>query len=242
MADSQRRLILGNGEHYIEGVVKTSSGRSPEPPRTYEEARERVKGGITAALDALAQLPARKKLRDEAVFCLRLHPDATAKSYDPTLLFEDVPELRKVGSRMYREHASNVAPTPRTKKKNVDEAPEVEGRIVFVQSSAAGFRRFLGHLDRREGELRKNARDEIRRIERFDGLTVEEQIVGFGSGWKGGRVELIFHPARTASDRQLQFVFDLFEEAGVERNRSQVRPYPNGPTFVSCHVTRQSLN
>src|SRR5438552_1739467 len=99
MPDPRRRLILGNGERYIEGITKHFPGRTPEPPRTYEEARERVKTGIVSALAALAELPTRKKLRDEAVFCLRLHPDATAKSYDPTLLFEDVPDLRKVGSR-----------------------------------------------------------------------------------------------------------------------------------------------
>src|SRR5580700_11434433 len=143
MADSQRRLILGNGEHYIAGVVKHFTGRTPEPPRTYEEARERLKTGVTRALETIAELPTRKKLKDEVVLCLRLHPDATAKSYDPTLLFEDVPDLKKVGSRMYRERASNVAATPRTQKKNTHKESAVEGRIVFVQSSPSGFQRFL---------------------------------------------------------------------------------------------------
>src|SRR5579872_1029022 len=184
MPDPQRRLILGNGEQYIQGITKVFHGRTPEPPRTYEQARERLKTGVISALAAFGELPARKRMQDEAVFCLRLHPDATAKSYDPSLLFEDIPELRKVGSRMYREHASNVAQTPRTEKKKIAEDSEVEGRIVFVQGSPAGFRRLLGHLDRREEDLRKLARDEIRRIERFDTLTTDEQIAGFRSDWR----------------------------------------------------------
>ena len=117
MPDQQRRLILGNGESYVTNVEKPFHGRTPEPPRTYEEARLRLKTGVSVALEIIAALPAKKRLPDEAVFCLRLHPDATAKSYDPTWLFEDVPDLRKVGSRMYREQAANVAQTPRTAKK-----------------------------------------------------------------------------------------------------------------------------
>jgi hypothetical protein len=242
MADSpKRRLILGNGEAYVTSVVKAFHGRSPEPPRTYEEARERVKVGITSALAAVARLPSKKRLPNEAVFCLRLHPDATAKSYDPALLFEDVPDLRKVGSRMYRENVSNVAQTSRITKKKVSGHAELEGRLVFVQSTTAGFQRLLSHLDRRESELRKAARDEIRRIERFDILTTHEQIAGFGAEWSSGRVELVLHPARISGDRQTSFVFGLFEEAGIDRARSQVRPYPGGPTFVSCFVTKRSL-
>ena len=46
MADSQRRLILGNGEKYVLPVTKPMSGRPTEPPRTYDEARSRVKKGF----------------------------------------------------------------------------------------------------------------------------------------------------------------------------------------------------
>ena len=242
MPDSPRRLILGNGERYIEGVTKRFTARTPEPPRSYEEARENIKAGVVSALKAFEQLPPRKKMRDEAVFCLRLHPDVTAKSYDPHYLFEDVPELRKVGSRMYRERVSNVAQTARTEKKATEPEAQIEGRLVFVQSSTAGFQRLLRQMDRQEGDVRKLARDEIRRVERFDILAADEQIAGFGADWKGGRVELVLHPARTTDAGDLQFVFDLFEETGIERSRSQLRPYPAGPTFVSCHLTPQSLN
>ena len=109
MADnSNRRLILGNGEQYIDVVTKPSPGRSPEPPRNYDEARDLVKAGVTAALADFEALPETKRLPDEAVFCLRLHPDAMAKSYDPVAIFTEVPELRNAGSRHYQADAGEA--------------------------------------------------------------------------------------------------------------------------------------
>lgn len=241
MADSQRRLILGNGEQYVQPVSKPSAGRSPEPPRKYDEARLLVQSGVRDALASFDALSPKLKFPEEAVFCLRLHPDATAKSYDPEALFEDVPELRKVGSRTYHERADKVAQSKRVEKLRTSDDVELEGRLVFVQSSPAGFERLVRHLDRRESQVRKQVQDEIRRIERFDTLREDEQFAGFDTKWKGGRVELILHPSRLSGERQLQFVFDMFEEAGVDQDRSRVRPYPSGPTFVSCPLTRESL-
>jgi len=239
LADSQRRLILGNGEQYIRVVKKSSPGRGAEPPRTYDEAREHLKVGVRTTLAAFETLPLRKKLTDEAVFCLRLHPDSTAKSYDPVHLFEDVPDLRKIGSRRYRELPERVAPTKRIEKQQARNVEILEGRLVFVQSSPQGFQGLIRQLDRSERQVRQVTRDEIRRIERFDMLAIEEQISGFSSEWRDGRVELVMHPSR--NERQAQFLESLFEEVGIDTQRSNVRPYPGGPTFVSCRLTRDVL-
>jgi hypothetical protein len=242
MADSQRRLILGNGQQYIQSVEKPGFGRSPEPPRTYDAARTLVKNGIGAALVQFDSLPAEKKLPEEAVFCLRLHPDSTAKSYAPVTLFQDVPELRNVGSRSYRTSAEKVAQTERIEKKRAKNVDDVSARLVFVQSSPEGFERFLRQLDRPTTQLTKSFQDEIRRIERFDTLEVGEQIVGFTKEWREGRVELVLHATRTSVQRQRQFLFELFEEVGIESDRSNIREYPGGPTFVSCRLTRTALD
>ena len=241
MPDPQRRLILGNGEQYIQPITKPPTGRSPEPPRTYGEARTLVKAKLTDALVGFDSLPATKKVTDEAVFCLRLHPDVTAKSYSPTALFDEVPELKSVGSRYYREKTERVAQTPRMNKQRDKKETEVVGRLVFVQSSPRGYERLIRHLDRPESQLGKPFRDEIRRVERFDSLSVGEQILGFSDDWQEGRVELILHPTRAQPESQLEFVFDLFDETGVETEKSRVRQYPAGPTFVSCRLTRASL-
>ncbi|BBO34172.1 S8 family peptidase [Lacipirellula parvula] len=242
MADGQRRLILGSGEKYVEGVEKAFRGRSPEPPRTYDEARTLLKSGVATTLDLFNSLPVEKRLEEEAVFCLRLHPDAIAKSYEPTAIFSEVPELRNVGSRSYRSKIEDVAPTKRVTKKIQEEEKEITGRLVFVQGPEEGFKRLVRHLDRTENQLTKQFRDAVRRVEKFDLLDPAEQIHGFSKEWREGRIELTLHPSRVDSGRQKEFLFQLFEEAGVDPERSTIRPYPNGPTFVSCRATRQMLN
>lgn len=242
MADNQRRLILGNGEHYITGIQKQKPGRSPDPPRSYGEARDRIKSGVDDALLHFESLPPEKKVADEAVFCLRLHPDVTAKSYDPSAIFEEVPELHSVGSRTYRTPVADVAQTKRMAKKLDKKEREVDARLVFVQSTPKGFERFVNQLNRPESSIPKKFREEIQRVERFDMLSADEQLTGFAPDWKEGRVELVLHPSRHAQDGQLEFLFELFEWSNIDLNRSTVRPYAGGPTFVSCFLNRASLN
>lgn len=234
MATEQRRPILGQGERYVTVIKKPHHGRTPEPPRTYEQARAVIREGILTSLQLFHGLPQGKKLPNEAVLCLRLHPDVTAKTYDPTALFEDAPQLHKVGSRTYRESTRNVTPTQRIAKLAEDQTELVAGRMLFVQSTPEGFRRFVKQLDRPESRIPRLVKDELRRVERFDILSSREQILGFDPSWHGGRVELIFHPTRTKPEQQLRFVFDLFDEIGVADRDRSLREYAGGPTFASC--------
>lgn len=242
MADNQRRLILGNGEQYIEPIKKTLQGRGQDPPRSYDEARERIKSGLGAAIGNFESLPAEKRIAEEAVFCMRLHPDVTAKSYDPSNIFNEVPELRSVGSRTYHTPISEVAQTGRIEKQIDKEVTDIDGRLVFVQSTPSGFERFISQLDRAESSLPKKFCEEIQRIERFDALSVDEQLVGFSPKWTEGRAELVLHPSRSENNGQLEFLFELFEWSNIDAERSKVRPYAGGPTFVSCFINRASLD
>ena len=128
MAKDQRRLILGNGEQYIKPIKKALTGRSKEPPRSYDEARELIKSGLSTAIGNYDSLPDEKKIADEAVFCMRLHPDVTAKSYDPSTIFNEVPELRSVGSRAYHTSIKEVAQTSRIEK-------QVEHCLLYTSPS-----------------------------------------------------------------------------------------------------------
>ena len=241
MADNQRRLILGNGEYYVTDAKKPSAGRSTDPPRNYDEAREIVKAGVASALADFESLPPAKKLGDEAVFCMRLHPDAMAKSYDPVAIFREVPELRNVGSRHYQAPSDSVAQTKRVKKQRDEEKEEVKGRLVFVQGKREGFERLLQRLDAQPGGLSQQFREEVQRVERFDSLSAAEQILGFSSKWKEGRAELVLHPSAQQTDEVEAFLQALFESAQVSIENSRIRQYPGGPTFVSCRLTRRSL-
>lgn len=242
MADTRKRLILGNGEQYIEPIQKQLTGRTPEPPRSYGEARDRIKSGVGNALKSFEALPEEKKIPNEAVFCMRLHPDVTAKSYDPAIIFDEIPELRSVGSRTYHTPIMEIAQTTRIEKQLEKDITDVDARLVFVQSTPSGFYRFIQQLDRAESSLPRKFREEIQRIERFDTLTVDEQLAGFAENWSEGRVELILHPSRSAKDGQREFLFELFEWSDIEVEKSKVRPYAGGPTFVSCFLNRASLS
>ncbi len=241
MPDPQRRLILANGESYAAPVEKRTGFGPAEMPRSYDEARQLVKREVGDALVKLASLPANKRFKDETVLCLRLHPDMIAKSYDPQGVFGIVPDLENVGSRNYRASTADVAQTKRVKKLLEKHIRDTTGRMVFVRSNDAGFRRLLSVLDRAENSLPKPFREEIQRIERFDLLSATEQLLGFDPRWKEGRVEVVLHPSRHSEDQQTQFLKELFRERGVTWKRPNVAAYEDGPLFVSCHLTRNAL-
>lgn len=241
MADSQRRLILANGEQYIDSVEKKFQSRATEPPRSYGEARDLVKKEIQSSIQSFGTLPDSMKLPEEAVFCLRLHPDATAKTYSPESIFNDIPDLRNVGSRMYRTPVGKVAETERVTKQREKKIDELEGRLVFVQSSLEGFDRFLKRLDTPASKLTKKFQHEIQRVERFDMLRTAEQIVGFSEDWKEGRAELVLHPSHVSNERQREYLFELFESVGIDSSKAKIRAYAGGPTFVSCRLSKKSL-
>ena len=242
MAEPQKRLILANGESYTSQITVRRPGGPPDYPRSYDEARIHVKGEISKALDKFEALPAKKRFKDETVLCLRLHPDMTAKSYDPNVIFSLVPDLGNVGSRSYTLPTREVAQTNRIKKQLEKHVQNVTGRIVFVRGNDAGFRRLLSVLDRSERELNKEFRNEIQSIEKFDLLSPTEQLLGFDPNWKEGRVEIIIHPTRYETEAQTDFLRTLFATENVPWERTKIASYSNGPLFVSCYLTHASLN
>jgi hypothetical protein len=241
MPEQRRRLILANGEKYVTPQIKSNPGRPPEMPRTYAEARELVKREVQTALEKIAALPESKKLEDETVLCLRLHPDMMAKTYDPKGIFETVRDLENVGSRNYHVAATRVAQTDRIKKQLEQHILETTGRLVFVRSNDAGFRRLIRALESSERQLATAFREDIQRIEKFDLLDVEEQLLGFDSDWKEGRVEIVLHPSRGGEEEQTHFLKTLFREHDVPWAKSRMVMYPEGPTFISCCLTREAL-
>ena len=237
-----RRLILGNGEKYAASVEKPGTGRPPKLPRTYGEARTKLVSELKEAAEQFRNLPQRLKKPSEAVFCLRLHPDVTAKSYDPSALITSVPDLRDVGSRQYSVAGSEVASTERLQKRLAKQDDDlVDARLVFVQGGATAFGGLLSQLDQAESKLTDSFRTDVCRIERFDLLAPEERVVGFDDSFEEGRAELVIHPSRDSDPRQAEFLFELFDACGIDSDKATIRPYLGGPTFVSCRITRDSL-
>ena len=242
MPEPQRRLILSNGESYARDIDKPGHSRPTERPRPYEQARELVKRDLTETLTQFGAMSARKKYDDEAVFCLRIHPDFIAKSYDPQGIFGLVRDLENVGSRKYKIPAAQVAPTQRIKRALENHIAEVTGRAVFVRSNDAGFRRLLRALDQAEGTLSNAFKHEIQSVERFNTLQADEQLEGFPANWRQGRVELVLHPTLQSEEVQYNFLLQLFRGHNLNWGTTKVVPYTAGPVFISCHLTKAALS
>lgn len=243
MSDKSPRFILANGERFVTSITKKLGGGPPEYPRSYEEARVHLKDQIGASLDALHSLPPKKKTPGEAVLCLRMHPDMTAKSYDPQVIFQQVAGLEKVGSRSYRQAVDQVAQTKKVQRATEKEKTLLPGRLVFVSGSERGFQELVRKLDQAESSLLKNFQTEIQCIERFDLLSVEEQLGSFNldPDWTHGRVEFVLHPSRRSTDLQLDFFKGLFANSRHSLGRIRHADYSGGPMFISGLLHRDDL-
>ena len=202
-----------------------------------------MKVDIIEAINDFSQIPNQLVIPNEAVFCLRLHPDATAKSYDPVAIFSDSPQLKRVGSRAYKVFVDDVAKSARIQKIRSDAGNiETAGRLVFLQTSIAGIRRFCDELDRPESKFSAAMKLEIQRIERFDLLQSNERVMGFSPDWIDGRVELVFHPSSIELTEYKGIIYGMLSEAGIDIEACRFRKYLNGPTFVSCPLNRKGID
>ncbi|MAS95008.1 MAG: hypothetical protein CMO55_17570 [Verrucomicrobiales bacterium] len=238
MAERKPRLLLANGEKFVSSVKRGTSGGPKTEPRTYEEARSHVKSELTRSIEALREIPQEKKLKDESVLCLRLHPSFVAKSYDPQHIFQRVPDLSKIGSRNFEVDASDYETLkPKPGKKSIS------SRLVFVSSAERGFRRLLKELDASESSLTQGFANEICRIEKFDLQTDEERLSAFEKmpHWDEGRVELVFHPSVYSTEDQARLILDLFSDSEDFQSNARFVPYERGPFFLSAYILRSDL-
>jgi hypothetical protein len=99
MADDKQRYlpILGHGENLIEPVKPTSGFGNISYPRTYEEARTRIKQQVRTLRNTICEIPSDKRL-EEVVVTFRLNHKFLAKSYTPNTLFRDI-NVENIGSR-----------------------------------------------------------------------------------------------------------------------------------------------
>lgn len=101
MADDKQRYlpILGHGENLIEPVKPGTGFGSVSYPRTYEEARTRIKQQVMTLRNTISEIPSDKRL-EEVVVTFRLNHKFLAKSYTPSTLFRDI-NVENIGSRRW---------------------------------------------------------------------------------------------------------------------------------------------
>ena len=171
-------------------------------------------------LASAVSFPSTRKYQEELFICVRLHPDMLAKSYEPDALFVAVLILEKIGSRNWRPNLDEVAQTERVKKQKGNERNVAGlGRLIFVQGTEEGYRRFLGKLDLSTRLLPPRFQEDIQKVEQINFLTPQEQLQGFRESWERGRVEIVLHPSRGGQERQRSFFGELFDELHVSREK-----------------------
>lgn len=112
----EKKFILGHGERLISDLKAPRI--SPNKRHPYDDPDEvyaRLLPEYTITKNTIQNLENRFCPRDEAVFCIDLHPAYLSKSYFPDRLLGKL-ELRPVGSRLIK-----LTPSISTKKKSITE-------------------------------------------------------------------------------------------------------------------------
>ncbi|HYD93629.1 MAG TPA: S8 family peptidase [Candidatus Paceibacterota bacterium] len=229
--NENRRPILYKGEVYTKPITKTAGGRQKEPRASYAEARERVLGGIKATKEKVLSLSAENRMPNEFIFCLRLDPAFSAKSYYPETLFPAAAPnsgFEDVGSRVWRQTGRRGS--------------EVNaGKLLFVRATEQGLARFESRLNQAESSLHENFKTDIRKIHAVDTLESSEQILGIPDDWREGRLEAVLHPFKLDRELVIKNFLEVATKAGVADTSIKYKQYESGVTFVSLWGNRSIL-
>ena len=108
--------IIGNGEYYIEPLIKKSFRVEPTFPHEYEEAKMRLCEDIEKIQDLFSN--SEEIFVDKKIVCVRLEPKFEAKSYMPNSLIADS-DMKLIGGRRY----------------TIDNQESAKGKLYFMRAS-----------------------------------------------------------------------------------------------------------
>ncbi|SDT97847.1 Serine protease, subtilisin family [Verrucomicrobium sp. GAS474] len=239
--------LLNGGERLIEPAPRRPRPFPRPPLRPYAEVRQRFWEGLERLRARFAELPPEMKYRGETVLAFRLHPDYPSAAQEPDHFLALTPGAAKVGSRLWQAPLVGddaVAPSARLRREAAAGRVTAAARLLFVavaeEAFLTGFRRVL---ERSEGSLPRPVKEDLQRLERIDFLAPHERIppASFPETWKGGRVELVLHPALlTAAAREAHLLHLLGGMGWTDPSRAslRLRSYADGsgPTFVSLRL------
>lgn len=217
--------ILGYGENLIEPSKKKFGSGPTTFPRTYSEAKTKVKEDIKRLRNSISSIPEDKKM-EEVVVTVRLHEKFLAKSYTPNSLFK-ASQFENIGSRRWR-------------KQNEDEN-EVLSKMHFVKISPVSLDALEAALDTEEGSLTGSFKNDVQKLEELSILNQTEVLQGFDYDWHEGSVEFVLHPFGNENSEVIEKFTQLLKNNGVDTNSIKVKEYHDGPVFISAFVKRQIL-
>lgn len=240
---ANNRIILGNGEQFIEPVT-TGYGRGPTNyHRTYEEARALIKSSLQEARSQLNETPKHFFLKGEQVLSVRMNPAFTAKSYELQQLVSNRTRLTHIGSRSFKQSVDSLPESQATRMKK-KQLSETASKLVFIRGDMSAIDELNNQLDRAESKHTKAFKEEIRRIEAINLLSKAEKLTAFSyeNNWEEGRVELVLHPSQYEESEQLDFIYNLIYGGEKSSSNLSVKKYDNGPTFISCRLNKDQVD
>ncbi|MBP6924138.1 MAG: S8 family peptidase [Candidatus Pacebacteria bacterium] len=234
--NNERRPMLHKGQVYSKSVTKKSGGGEKTYSRSFDEALSHITTSLESTLDTVASLPQEHRLPNEFVFCIRMDPDFTAKSYYPESFlraFDKAGAITEVGSRKWTEDLET----------DEDQALKTtrEGKLLFIRSNQETLTGFVNSLKNGGVTFNETLQNEMRTVEEINLLTPQERLQGFDNEWVEGQVEVVIHPFETDGDVLTKHFIDKLKSAGVNQTRVRLKHYPEGLTFASFKASRANL-
>ena len=211
--------IIAKGEYYVEPLIKRIFAGTPSFPHEYEEAKVRLQKDIENIQELVQQ--SNEFFIDEKIVCVRLEPKYEAKSYTPSSLLADT-NMRLVGGRKYR--------------KDLDSG---KAKLYFMRASDEELNTLKLNLGTSRKDHVKSWRNQICTISTIDLLRPDEKVMGFDDDWKDGKVEIILHPLGNHSKKAIDSFFSI---TGLAREKTVVRQYEDGLTFVCATVDKRIID
>lgn len=208
--------IIGNGEYYIEPLIKKSFRVEPTFPHEYEEAKMRLCEDIEKIQDLFSN--SEEIFVDKKIVCVRLEPKFEAKSYMPNSLIADS-DMKLIGERRY----------------TIDNQESAKGKLYFMRASNSDLEKLKTKLLSGKKDNVKTWKNQICTIKSIDLLRPDEKVLGFNDCWNAGTVEVVIHPLGTDRDKAIE---GFFSATGIQKEKAEIRSYDDGLTFVCAYMDK----
>lgn len=220
MIKKEKYPIIGNGQYYIEPLIKKNFKGETVFPHKYEDAKIKLSADIEKIQNSF--LHSEEIFVDKKIFCVRLEPKFEAKSYTPNSLVSNS-DMKLVGGRKY----------------TVDSEKSTKGKLYFVRASNEDLEELKNNLISNNKNNVKIWQDQICTIKSIDLLRPDEKVLGFDNSWTGGTVEVVLHPLGKDYDKAID---GFFKATGIKKEKAIVRSYNDGLTFVCVYMDKNTVD
>lgn len=216
MKNNGKHPIIGNGQYYIQPIIKKTFGGEPSLPHEYEEAKVRLSADIEKIQNSFSGSD--EIFVEKKIVCVRLEPKFEAKSYTPNSLIADS-DMKLVGGRRY----------------TIDCEEATKGKLYFVRASNSDLEDLKSKLTSSKKDHIKKWQNQICTIKSIDLLRPDEKVLGFDDSWTAGTVEVVIHPLGTDLDKAIE---GFFYATGIQKEKAEVRSYDDGLTFICTYMDK----